>query len=45
MYNSHILEFSFPLILYKKLVRVKPTLHDLKVCVPALCCTHSPLLH
>lgn len=31
IYNSHILEFSFPLVLYKKLTGVKPTFQDLQV--------------
>jgi len=31
IYNSHILEFSFPLVLYKKLTGVKPIFQDIQV--------------
>ncbi|KAL6756665.1 hypothetical protein V8C86DRAFT_2644732 [Haematococcus lacustris] len=34
IYNAHILEFSFPLVLYKKLMGAKPTFEDLTELYP-----------
>ena len=44
IYNSHILEFRFPLVTYKKLLQLSPTLADLKGVSPGVYQSFQQLL-